>query len=101
MNPRIPNQLRFRASTAFLVLSLFCLFLEYLPPWKPLVFVGQAFSIPVVTVVFGQLGPIWALIGAALALVLLAANFRNLFAVAQHGFEAVLCLGVVILFPVY
>jgi uncharacterized protein YacL len=95
----------FQISTAFLVLSLFCLMLEWVPqssiPHPISEFLHHAFSYPLVAIVFGEYGPIWALIAAIFAIARLIRHRKELFPVVQHVFEVVLCVIAVILFPAY
>ena len=105
MNPRSCNEVRLRISTAFLLLSLFCLLFELVPhsfiPSVAQAVIRSAFQIPWVAVVFGQLGPVWAAIGAILAIVSLVAHFKKIRTAGQLLAEILLCVIVFALFPVY
>lgn len=105
MSAKNRGNYKVRVSTVFLLLSLFCLTLEFIPSSSLIGGLGDAIKelsqIPWIALVFGQFGPLWAAIGAVFALIGIAFNFKKTRIVVQSLVEILLCAIAFILFPVY
>jgi hypothetical protein len=62
--------------------------------------IHNVFQVPWVAVVFGQLGPVWAAIGAIFAIAGLMTHFRKIRVAGQLFSEIILCLIMLALFPI-
>lgn len=99
------HEIKLRTSTIFLGLGAFCFVLletQSLPGQDQ--FLGLLYGIfgrDLTVVLFGELAPIWCLVGALAALVYLVMHGKTLIPAAQHLSEFVLCIFFFIFFPTY
>lgn len=99
------SEFHIRISTVFLALGIFCYILfevgEFPGRSAANALVISVFGTDLATVLFGNLGPAWFLIGAIFAFGHLIAYRKKALAVTQHSLEFILCLLFVIAFPAY